>query len=257
MVHALTAAWAQAGITRGDVVLLHSSAKRTLLTHRLKRRELLDTFLEALGPEGTLLLPVFNFEFTRGMPFDIRKTPSHTGALSETGRQHERAVRTGHPIYSFVAIGARASEFAAINNRSGYGADSPFAMLRAMDGKIAVLDLEDQHSMTFYHHVEEMCDAPYRYFKAFSGPYINAAGAPSIETYRLFVRDLGDEVLTHVNPCGELMWQAGLYHGERPMTGAGLRTISARAMFDFVAAVIDTGRAEGLLYQSNRQSAVA
>ena len=29
----------------------------------------IDSFLEALGPGGTLLLPLFNFDFTRGMPF--------------------------------------------------------------------------------------------------------------------------------------------------------------------------------------------
>jgi aminoglycoside 3-N-acetyltransferase len=253
MTHALTAAWARAGIARGDVVLLHSSAKRTLLTHRLTRQALLDSFLDAVGPTGTLLLPLFNFDFTRGVPFDIRRTPSQTGALSEAGRLHPGAVRTGHPIYSFAAIGARAQEFSGVCNRSGYGPDSPFGMLHAMDGKIAVLDLEDQHAMTFYHYVEEMRDAPYRYFKAFTGTYFDAAGVPSIETCRLFVRDIGEDVATHVNPCGELMWQAGLYQGERPMTGAGLRTIGARAMFDFVADVIDTGRAEGLLYQHNRE----
>ncbi len=257
MTRALADAWAEAGIARGDVVLLHSSAKRTLLTHRINRRELLDSFLDAVGPEGTLLLPLFNFEFTRGMPFDIRTTPSQMGALSETGRLHRGAVRTGHPIYSFAAIGARADEFRGLNNRSGYGEDSPFAMLRAMHGKIAVLDLDDQDSMTFYHHVEEMADVPYRYFKAFSGAYVDAAGVPSIETYRLFVRDLGEGVRTHVNPCGELMWQAGLYRGERPGVGAGLRTISAAAMFDFVSAVIEAGRAEGLLYQHERQAAFA
>lgn len=257
MAHALADAWTQAGIARGDVVLLHASAKRSLLTHRVNRQALLDSFLDAVGPEGTLLLPLFGFEFTRGVPFDIRSSPSQMGALSETGRLHPGAVRTGHPIYSFAAIGARAQDFSGVNNSSGYGPDSPFGMLHAMDGKIAVLDLEDQHSMTYYHYVEEMCDAPYRYFKTFSGPYIDAAGVTSIETYRLFVRDLGDEVLTHVNPCGELMWQAGLYRGERPLTGSGLRTISARAMFDFVAKIIDDGRAEGLLYKRNRQPAVA
>jgi hypothetical protein len=130
-------------------------------------------------------------------------------------------------------------------------------MLRAMDGKIAVLDLEDQHSMTFYHHVEEMRAAPWRYFKAFCGPYVDAEGTLSMEAYRLFVRDLGEHVETHVNPCGELLWAAGLYRGDRPGVGAGLRTISARALFDFVADIIDSGRAEGLLYTRARQAAVA
>jgi aminoglycoside N3'-acetyltransferase len=255
---ALAAAWNAAGIERGDVVLLHASAKRTLSAMgHAQPRDLLDTFLDALGSRGTLLAPLFNFDFTYGAPFDIRTTPSQTGALTEAARLHPRAVRTGHPIYSFAAIGARAHEFAGVNNRSGYGADSPFALLRAMNGKIAVLDLDDQTSMTFYHHVEEMAGVPYRFFKAFTGAYTDAEGLRSVETYRLFVRDLAEGVRTDVNRCGALLWQAGLYHGEQPHIGAGLRTIEARALFDFTTDIIETGRAKGLLYSVARDSALA
>jgi len=253
----LVAAWNAAGVERGDVVLLHASAKRTLLKLRCADpRILLDTFLDALGPSGTLLLPLFNFDFTYGAPFDIRVTPSQMGALTEAGRLHPRAVRTGQPIYSFAAIGARARDFAEVNNRSGYGPDSPFALLRAMNGKIAVLDLDDQNSMTFYHHVEEMAGVPYRFFKAFTGAYTDAEGLRSVETYRLFVRDLAEGVRTDVNRCGALLWQAGLYRGEQPRIGAGLRTIEARALFDFTTDIIDSGRAEGLLYSIAREPAL-
>jgi aminoglycoside 3-N-acetyltransferase len=253
----LVAAWNAAGVERGDVVLLHASAKRTLLKLRCADpRILLGTFLDALGPGGTLLLPLFNFDFTYGAPFDIRATPSQMGALTEAGRRHPRAVRTGHPIYSFAAIGARARDFAAVNNRSGYGPDSPFALRREMNGKIAVLDLDDQNSMTFYHHVEEMAGAPYRFFKAFTGAYTDVNGLRSMETYRLFVRDLAEGVRTDVNRCGALLWQAGLYRGEQPGAGAGLRTIEARALFDFTTDIIESGRAEGLLYSIAREVAL-
>jgi aminoglycoside 3-N-acetyltransferase len=211
-------------------------------------RLLLKSFLDAVGPEGTLLLPLFNFGFAQGEPFDMRSTPSKMGALTEAGRQHEAVVRTGHPIYSFAAIGADADAFEGVNNRSGYGEDSPFGMLREMGGKIAVLDLDDQNSMTFYHHVEEMKAVPYRYFKAFFGQYTAMDGTLSMEAYSLYVRDLTAGVLTDVNRCGEAMWQAGLYKGERPGSGAGLRVIEARAMYDFVAGVIEADHAYGTLY---------
>jgi aminoglycoside 3-N-acetyltransferase len=250
---ALTAAWRACGIERGDIVLLHSAIGRTM--RMVKRIDaaadthtILKSFLDAVGPEGTLLLPLFNFGFANGEAFDMRTTPSTMGALSETGRQREGAVRTGHPIYSFAAIGADSDAFEGVNNRSGYGEDSPFGMLRAMGGKIAVLDLDDQNSMTFYHHVEEMKAVPYRYFKTFFGPYTAMDGTLSMEAYCLYVRDLTAGVLTHVNRCGEAMWRAGLYKGERPGQGAGLRVIEARAMYDFVAEVIESDRAFGTLY---------
>jgi aminoglycoside 3-N-acetyltransferase len=161
MIQMLADEWKEAGVQEGDVLLLHSSIKRTFKRHlksgvRLTPQDILESFLEAIGPTGTLLLPLFNFDFTKGVPFDKRITPSHMGALTEAGRMHPQAVRTGHPIYSFAAIGFAADKFKRIDNFSGYGSDSPFAVLRKMNGRIAVLDLPDQNSMTFYHHVEEM-----------------------------------------------------------------------------------------------------
>jgi aminoglycoside 3-N-acetyltransferase len=248
-----TAGWAESGIEKGDTVLIHSSLQRTIRRYGTQGMDIspemvLDSFLEAVGPSGTILLPLFNFDFAKGIPFDIRRTPSRMGALTEAGRVHPGAVRTGHPIYSFAAIGAKAERFRGVDNFSGYGEDSPFALLRELDGKIAVLDLADQDSVTFYHHVEEMHKVPYRYHKTFSGNYRDQCGKTAVRSYGLFVRDLEQGVLTHVNPAGELLWERGLYKGCRPREGSGLRVISARKMFDFVSSIILSGRAKGLLY---------
>ena len=250
---ALADQWSAAGVERGDTLLLHSSIKRTLLScrragRRVSPRDILDSLLAALGPDGTLLLPLFNFDFARGKPFDIRQTPSEMGALTEAGRAHPEAVRTGHPLYSFAVIGAQSARFRGVDNVSGYAQDSPFGILRDLNGTIAVLDLDDQNSMTFYHHVEEVKRVPYRYFKEFTGTYTGLDGIPAQRTYTLFVRDIDRGVVTDVNTAGEMIWERGLYRGDRPGTGSGLRTIRARAMFDFVASLIDTGRALGTLY---------
>lgn len=237
----------------GDILLLHSNVRRTLRRAmktwgRVEPADILESFLAALGPSGTLMLPLFNFAFASGATFDIRSTPSEMGVLAEAGRQHPQAVRTGHPIYSFAIIGEAAESCRGLANSSGYGTDSPFGLLRALDGKIGVLDLPDQNSMTFYHHVEETLGVDYRYHKRFRGSYVDGEGVATMREYGIFVRDIGRGVETHVDPMGELLWQQGLYRGERPSEGAGLRTIRARAMFDAVAAVIRTGRARGLLY---------
>ncbi|MDP7191335.1 MAG: hypothetical protein QF553_05665, partial [Alphaproteobacteria bacterium] len=69
----LAAGWHDSGIESGDMVLLHSSLKKTLHRHhhqdpQVDTAAVLESFLSALGPEGTLLLPLFNFDFTRGVP---------------------------------------------------------------------------------------------------------------------------------------------------------------------------------------------
>lgn len=252
IVEQLAREWRQAGISEGDTLLLHSDIKRTL-RRVLKQRIpispqlVLESFLAAVGATGTLLLPLFNFDFARGVPFDIRTTPSQMGVLSEAGRRHPAAVRTGHPIYSFAAIGTQAPRFAGVDNRTGCGADSPFAMLRALHGKIAALDLAENHSMTFYHHVEEMHRAPYREFKSFTAEYRGEDGQVREKTYELFVRKTG--VLTDASATCELAWATGLYRGDRPGEGTGLRVIGAQPLYDLIADIIQSGRARGMLYR--------
>lgn len=254
MIQNLASEWRKAGVQQGDVLLLHSSIKRTFKRYlktgvRLSPQDILESFLEAIGPTGTLLLPLFNFDFTKGVPFDKRSTPSHMGVLTEAGRMHPLAVRTGHPIYSFAAIGFAAEKFKGIDNFSGYGSDSPFAVLRKMNGRIAVLDLPDQNSMTFYHHVEEMLEVEYRHHKSFSGNYTDEAGNTESKKYGLFVRNIEKGVITHVDPAGELMWENGLYSGCRPNHGSGLRTIPAQSMYEFVSDIITSGKAKNTLYR--------
>ena len=249
----LSQQWRGCGVEPGDTLLVHSDLRRTLRTarkagHRLTPEDVLESFLDAIGPDGTLLLPTFNFDFTRGTPFDIRQTPSQMGVLTEAGRQYAGSVRTGHPVYSFAAIGARAALFAGMNNRSAFADDSPFGLLRRLEGRIAALDLDEHDSMTFSHHVEEVKRAPYRFFKDFTGAYIDRDGTVETRTYTLYVRDLERGVVGLGNPAAEMMWAQGLYRGERPGTGVGLRTVTAVQMYDFLSGLIDDGRGLGTMY---------
>lgn len=239
-------------IRPGSVLLVHSSTARIMRKYGVRPHQILDSLLDKVGKDGTLVLPLFNFEFTTGAGFDIRSTASQMGALTEQGRCHAQAVRTGHPVYSFAAIGARAEEFRPMDNRSAYGPDSPFAKLRELDGDIAVIDLPDQHSMTFYHHVEELLRVPYRFHKDFTGPYTDWGGITSTRTYNIFVRDLDAGVKTSVDRMGERLWAKGLYRGDRPRTDSGTRIINAKAMFDEVKAVIEAGDAEQYLFEYDR-----
>jgi aminoglycoside 3-N-acetyltransferase len=249
--------WHQAGLVPGDTVLIHSSLKRTLAQsaergEQLTAESVLESFIAAVGPTGTLLFPLFNFDFCQGKPFDIRQTPSQMGILTELARRHPDAIRTGHPIYSFAVIGKHAPLFRTVCNAHAYGADSPFQMLRDLNGKIGVLNLPGQHSMTFYHHVEEIKRVPYRYDKWFEGDYTGWDGATSRGRFTIYVRDLEQGVETHVEPTDNLLWEKGLYHGNRYDEGHGFRSILARDVFAEASHIIESGQAEGMLYRINR-----
>lgn len=236
-------------IRPGGVLLVHSKITRLVRMARVRPEQIIASLLERVGPAGTLLLPLFNFDFAKGIPFDIRSTPSRMGALTEMGRLWPGAVRTGHPIYSFAAIGQRAELFRDVANRSGYGLDSPFAMIREMNGQIGVIDLPDQESMTFYHHVEEMLGVSYRYHKEFTGLYTDDGGDTAERTFSLFVRDIGQGVCTSVDRMGARLWEKGLYSGEHVGEGSGMRVIDAQALFEETRNVIDDGLANRFLYE--------
>jgi aminoglycoside 3-N-acetyltransferase len=244
-------------VQRGDVLLVHSNASRLLRKIMRSDRQagpdlIVDSFCDAVGPDGTVLFPTFNFGFAEGRAFDLHSTSSEMGLLTETARKRPDAVRTGHPIYSFVGLGARASSLSNVCNSSGYGTDSPFGLLLSWAGRIGVLDLPDQGSMTFYHHVEECHQVDYRFHKYFTGPYTGSDRQPGVRTFSLFVRDLDRGVVTNVSPMEKILWTENRYKGEPPGTGYGFRTISARDLFDRVSQVIREGRALGTLYEEEK-----
>ena len=246
--------WQSVGVEEGDTLLLHSNIMRTLGVlrrngHKPSVSAILESFIQSVGEQGTLLFPLFNFDFTSGIQFDFRTTKSHMGALTEEARNHPNAVRTGHPVYSFCVIGEHASKFEGLDNVSGYGADSPFAMLRELDGKIAVLDIVENGSMTFHHHVEEMMSVNYRYMKYFEGDYIDSNGIKMNKSYSIYVRDLERKVETNLEPIGARLWEESIYKGDIPNTETGLRIANANEVFDFVSNVIAEGNALGNLYK--------
>ena len=246
--------WIASGIHSGDLLLVHSNISRHL-RWAIKQgiedapKRIIESLLEAVGSSGTLLFPTFNFDFSSGTPFDVRNSASQMGLLTETARKWPSAIRTGHPIYSFVSIGKESQMFSGLKNFSGYGADSPFALLHQNGGKIGVIDLPDQHSMTFYHYVEEALSVPYRFHKKFTGKYVCENGIEKIETFGLFVRKLEMGVTTFVDPMENILWEKGLYTGKRPFEGSGFRVIDAQALYSEVEEVIKTGSAEGILYK--------
>jgi len=242
-------------IQAGETVLLHSDLTRLIRKHRkeVTGTALLDGLLaaliEKLGRAGTLLVPTFNFGWCQGEPFDLQRTPSKMGAFTERARLHRTAQRTPHPVYSFAVIGHHARDFANLGNFTAYGADSPFALLTQLGGKIVVLDLDDQSSMTYYHHVEQQLAVDYRHHKIFSGEYRDDLGKVEERSYSVFVRDLARGIVTDVNRMGELLWDGDVWQGSRPGEGTGLRVASAQRVFDDTAIIIAEGEAAHYLYR--------
>ena len=170
----------------------------------------LDAIFRVIGDEGTLIAPTFNFDFCEGEPFDIRCTPSKMGIFTEYVRGHPHSRRVLHPIYSFSILGKLADELGSLRYKSSYGRDSIFGKLRELDGKIMIIGLSYNNSMTFFHHVEEMEGCDYRYFKEFTGKVTDEGGYSYEDTFLMLVRDLDRGIVTAVDPMGEVLEGEGV-----------------------------------------------
>jgi aminoglycoside 3-N-acetyltransferase len=202
-----------------------------------------EKFIEELVDEyGTVLFPTYNWGFGLGEGYDCRNTPSDMGYLTNLALSKTK-IRTGHPMYNFAVLGKEAELFENVDNYSGLGAYSPFGILHHMDGEIMVVNLKDTNSMTFYHYVEEVLKVPYKELKEIEGQYWDKDGILSTRKYAISIRKPG--VLRIAQPMWEILEGKGLYKHKTEY----IRTIKARVLFNEIAEVINTGKAEGILWK--------
>ena len=73
----LSERWDRSGLSRGDIFLLHANIRRLLLEFKKKKLEInidliIDSFVNVVGDNGTILMPFFNFDFTKTNYFSIK-----------------------------------------------------------------------------------------------------------------------------------------------------------------------------------------
>ena len=166
--------WSQSGLKKNENILLHSSFKRTFNDlkeegYKFNPEDILDSLLDLVTPDGTLVLPTFNFDFNTIKKYDYYNTKSQMGIVTELARQRSDFTRTLNPVYSFAVYGKDAYKFENIDNVSWYSKESPFKIIHKDNYKICIIDLEERNSQTFAHYCEEYFQVPWRYYKEFSG----------------------------------------------------------------------------------------
>ncbi len=237
------------GVEEGDTLLVHSSYKSfgevdggpQMVIRALKA---------ALGTQGTLIMPTFNFDFNKGVPWDVRKTRSKMGALTEIVRMDPRAKRVFHPFYSFAILGKHAEMLGSLRYKSAYERNSVFGKLRDLDGKIMVIGLSYNDSMTFFHHIEQMEGVDYRFLKQFTGEVTDENGNTYTDTFEMLVRDIDQGVMTMVDPMGALMEQAGVIKSVK-IGEADVKLMKANEVYEFTAR--EMKRDPHLLYYTDKK----
>jgi len=203
-------------IEKGDTLFISSDIGnlfREAYNHKenFDPNKFIDTFIEKIGNEGTLIFPTYNWGFCKGETFNYKKTVCKTGALGTRALSRNDFKRTKHPIYSFAVCGKDKELLVNMNNESSFGINSPFAYFNNKKAKNLIIDVEYSSCYTFVHHVEEMSDIrTYRYLKSFTSEYIDENSIKKIRSYSMLVRNLDLDVQNDLFPIGIEMENCGI-----------------------------------------------
>ncbi|MCR5001956.1 MAG: DUF4910 domain-containing protein [Lachnospiraceae bacterium] len=203
-------------LKKGDNVYVTSDVKQLLYDCMQHEDDtdlniLIDGIISIIGEDASLVFPTFNWSFCKGEPYDHYRTPCKTGSLGKLALKRDDFSRTRHPIYSFAVWGRDKEALCALDNKSSFGPDSPFAFMVDHGYRNLFIDKDTQHSFVFVHYAEESSGlVPYRYLKDFTGDYTDAAGNMYRATYSMNVRNLGMDVENTILPLEDEFIEKGI-----------------------------------------------
>ncbi|MFH7044206.1 AAC(3) family N-acetyltransferase [Paucibacter sp. JuS9] len=153
------------GLGPGDVVLVHSSFD-AFEGFQGKANDVISALQATVGLDGLLLMPTMGFtgsaiEVARsGAVFDVKRSPSRMGLISELFRRTPGVLRSVHPTHP-IACWGRDADVAVRDHhlsKTPCGRGTPFEFLSKSGGKILLLGT-GLGVLTFYHHLEEVCES--------------------------------------------------------------------------------------------------
>jgi len=146
------------GLKRGAVVAVHSSLSRLGFVEG-GAKTVVDALIEAVGERGTILMPTFTgfSETAKSNAFDVRKTRSRVGAVTEAFRKMPGVKRSVHPTHSCAALGPKADFLLEGQEEAPtlFGEGTPFHKLMEVNGFVLCLGI-GIGMMSMYHVAEDI-----------------------------------------------------------------------------------------------------
>lgn len=152
------------GVVRGDTLMVHSSYN-AFEGFQGKPTDVIAVLQDVVGREGVIMMPTMTFDgtavdFARTTPlFDVARTPSRMGLLTELFRRSPGVVRSIHPTHSVCTWGRDGAIISAQHHLAGTpcGTGTPFEALLSRHGKIVLLGT-DISVLTFFHMLEDVME---------------------------------------------------------------------------------------------------
>ena len=150
------------GIQPGDSLFVHSGFQRAN-GFTGSASDVVESLLEVVGKEGHLLMMSIPYrgssqKYTEGDPvFDVPRTPSAVGLISEVFRRRSGVLRSLNPLHPVLAYGPLAEWLVADHEKCAHscGKGSPFERFLNLHGKFLFFDAKFS-SLTFMHYVEHI-----------------------------------------------------------------------------------------------------
>lgn len=186
-------AYRKVGVSKGKVVLVKADLRFLGPYESPKRFEILNAHFKVLAElvdfgVGTVVVSTASTSICNtDIPFDLEKTPSERGVLTEFVRKQKSAVRSCHPFMSYTAIGAHAEYICNNVSRHSFGLHSPKDRMLKLDPMYLSIGLEPRLTCTYVHHMEMLMGVPYRYTKEFEHPIVQPDGTIAKELFCMFV----------------------------------------------------------------------
>jgi aminoglycoside 3-N-acetyltransferase len=234
------------GITESDTLLVHSNFKPDS-GFRGVPLDLVNALTELVGEKGTLVMVSIPFRgsaydyLALGKPFNVKKTLSMMGLVTELFRRKNGTRRSLHPTHPVLAYGKDAEWLVADHERCLYpcGPGSPFEKFRQLKGKILFFDVSF-NSITFFHYIEDLLKErlPFPVYndRLFSVPAVDANGGNHvIQTYAFNndVRRMADKLEAEMARRGKIR------HGR--VGNSRFCLVAAEDVVDSFTAMVDTG----------------
>ena len=144
------------GLSKGDTVLTRANLGAVGL---VDRKALLQALLNVVGEQGTVVSLAFTasaylWKVSKLPPFTL-ETPSYAGALPNAMLRHPGALRSTHPMCSFVAIGKHAA-FLTSGHGPEAGAYDPVRKIMSQKGKVMLVGCVDSSPGFTTTHIAEV-----------------------------------------------------------------------------------------------------
>lgn len=155
------------GIQDGDQMFLHTRMFgfgklnwRAKLTKAQIFDSVISGFQEVVGESGAVMMTTFSQAAHETGVYNVAKTPSEGGALTEYFRQQPGVERSEHPTHSFAIWGSD-KDFYLAEAKSTFGLDSIYGKLYQRDAWLVDWGTGFR-STTYLHLVEAEANLPYR-----------------------------------------------------------------------------------------------